>query len=210
LSKGPALAGGVVKEHGTFHRNFGKIIHRQVIDSIEPPKVFLRRNSVCKGLGLLQHPQSQPWDRETFTTSHDRCSMAECQWVLRGDRAVDGGRFVGDLEGMVHPEGFEPPTLWFVVAGESIFTDYCGCLRSARNPLFIRASTLLPLLPMTAVCCLESPVFPPVRQRWKSQPAERHLTIVDSPQLLSRTRQTAGRCTLNAAPRPRNPQGIGA
>jgi len=67
---------------------------------------------------------------------------------------------------MVRPEGFEPPTYWFVVAGKPISTDYCGCIWSAWSPMFTRVPSLLSLLQMTAVDCLGSPVFPPVRLRW--------------------------------------------
>jgi len=66
------------------------------------------------------------------------------------------------LDSMVDAVGIEPTTCRLRVAGEPISTDYCGCIWSARNPVFMRVPPPLRLLSIYAVCCPESPVFSPV------------------------------------------------
>jgi len=63
---------------------------------------------------------------------------------------------------MVDAVGIEPTTCRLRVAGQPISALDCGCLWSAPNPVFIRVPCSLPLLPITAVVCLGSPVFSPV------------------------------------------------
>jgi hypothetical protein len=63
---------------------------------------------------------------------------------------------------MVDAVGIEPTTCRLRVEGESFPTGYCDCLWSAQNQRFRQVVSTLPVHPMTAICCPESPVFSPV------------------------------------------------
>src|ERR1700755_1864031 len=71
--------------------------------------------------------------------------------------------------------GLEPTTLRLTVARNPISTDYCGCNWGIGNPVFTRNMCLLPLLPLAADGCPESPVFPPAMAKQSfPKPPSRH------------------------------------
>src|ERR1700755_1546204 len=100
--------------------------------------------------------------------------------------------------------GLEPTTLRLTVARNPISTDYCGCNWGIGNPVFTRNMRLLPLLPLAADGCPESPVFPPAMAKQSfPKPPSRH--SAPRPSGAYNPMLRTGRCTHRFT-RPQNGQ----